>query len=159
MLLSSELNHSLSLDAIAECAGASGHINREQLLQKSNEYLHRTKQLDRYSGAATKTTTHPDASHFTIHSPFNNNARPPTASTTDLYDAAQRVDTNKDNDGNDSDDNDENFERSEIDIAIEKGQVKYTMVDAYSVLFIDLLCSSLWDKANSTKTGNTWIMR
>ncbi|SAM04652.1 hypothetical protein [Absidia glauca] len=106
----------------SECAGASGHINREQLLQKSNEYLHRTKQLDRYSGAATKTTTHPDASHFTIHSPFNNNARPPTASTTNLYDAAQRVDTNTDNDGNDSDDNDENFERSEIDIAIEKGQ-------------------------------------
>ncbi|ORZ25281.1 hypothetical protein BCR42DRAFT_445071 [Absidia repens] len=85
----------------SDCASANGHINREQLLQKSNEYLHRTKQLDRYSGATT-TTTHPDAFHFTIHSPFGEK------------DGASM--------GDQDDSDDDDFERSDIDIAMEKGQ-------------------------------------
>ncbi|KAI8339399.1 hypothetical protein BC941DRAFT_420385 [Chlamydoabsidia padenii] len=95
----------------SECASAGGHINREQLLQKSNEYLHRTKQLDRYSGAATKTTTHPDAYHFTIHSTFGDKVGLPVTGSGPYNE--QKGDTDTD---------DEDFERSEIDIAIEKGQ-------------------------------------
>ncbi|KAI8099416.1 uncharacterized protein BX664DRAFT_321198 [Halteromyces radiatus] len=84
----------------SDCAGMNGHVNREQILQKSNEYLLRIKQLDRYTRATT-TSSHPDAFHFTIHSPFGNE---------------------QDATAEEHSEEEEDFERSDIDIAVEKAQ-------------------------------------
>ncbi|KAI8065856.1 hypothetical protein BC940DRAFT_303042 [Gongronella butleri] len=45
------------------CTSASGHLPREQLVQKKNEYMQRLKQLERFSRAKQ---SHPDASHATL---------------------------------------------------------------------------------------------
>ncbi|CAO3607815.1 unnamed protein product [Cunninghamella echinulata] len=105
----------------AECIETHGHTKREQLVLKSNEYLLRTKQLERYSTAITTTTlvlTHPDASHNTIHysNHINNNDK---NNISNCKDSNQIITTIDETD-------EEDIEQTEYDIFAEKGQFSFS---------------------------------
>ncbi|KAI9304255.1 hypothetical protein BJ944DRAFT_288774 [Cunninghamella echinulata] len=105
----------------AECIETHGHTKREQLLLKSNEYLLRTKQLERYSTAVTTTTsvlTHPDASHNIIHysNHINNNDK---NNIRNCKDSNQIITTIDETD-------EEDIEQTEYDLFAEKGQFSFS---------------------------------